>query len=380
MRFHRGYMVGFLLLAIIIIALPLTIYIAQKPQQTQQQAAGGGTALLVSPHSRDRNPGTQTTPQGAGGGNALYVSPSGRDRNPGTQTAPFATIKKADSVATPGTTVHVAPGTYTWTGITTHSGTATAHITFVSDTKWEAILRPPSISWLWSDGTPGNYIWYVKGSYVDIIGFDIDGSRITSGQDEGLGLAAPYVRAIGNRIHDLLHGDGIYTSGDTGPDDAIGNIVFNIGTPSVVSNQIHGIYFRVANGGRISNNIVSGVSGYGIHCWHACSNTTISNNTVFNNRNGGIIFGGGDAPNFGNSLCDNMVVTNNVAINNTKTGIEEYEYPGQHTIGSHNQILNNIVYGNPDGNMVLLEGNTASGTITSDPHSAVSEDTYLNIP
>src|SRR5439155_24189933 len=47
-------------------------------------------------------------------------------------------------------------------------------------------------------------------------------------------------------------------------------------------------------------------------------------------------------------------------------GIREFEYSGEHTIGSHNQILNNIVYGNRDGNMVLLAGNPASGTITSD--------------
>src|SRR5260221_13897858 len=103
MRFHRGYMVGFLLLAIIIIALPLTIYIAQKPQHTPQQAAGGGTALLVSPHSRDSNPGTQTTPHVARGGNALYVSPSGMASKPGTKKAPFATIEKAASEATPRT-------------------------------------------------------------------------------------------------------------------------------------------------------------------------------------------------------------------------------------------------------------------------------------
>jgi hypothetical protein len=64
-----------------------------------------------------------------------------------------------------------------------------------------------------------------------------------------------------------------------------------------------------------------------------------------------------------------MVVANNIAVNNTRSpagiGISEYEYRGQHTIGSHNQILNNLIYGNPDGNMILLEGNTASGTIAS---------------
>ena len=133
MRFHRGYMVGFLLLARIIIVLSLTIYIAQKPQHTQQQAAGGGTALLVSPHSSDSNPGTQT--------------------------APFATIEKADSVATPGTMVHVLPGIYLWNGVyTTHSGTAIAPITFISDMKWGAKLLPASVS------SYSHYnVWHAKG-------------------------------------------------------------------------------------------------------------------------------------------------------------------------------------------------------------------------
>src|SRR5690242_17632952 len=135
MRFHRRHVVGFLFLAIIVIALPLTIFIAQKIQQ----AAGGDNALHISPS----NSNTQTTPQGVGSGNALYVSPSGSDRNPGTQISPFATLEKADSVATPGTTIHVAPGTYIMNGIyTRHSGTATARITFVSDTKWGAKLAP----------------------------------------------------------------------------------------------------------------------------------------------------------------------------------------------------------------------------------------------
>src|SRR5260221_184400 len=373
MRFHRGYMVGFLLLAIIIIALPLTIYIAQKPQHTQQQAAGGGTALLVSPHSRDSNPGTQTTPQGAGGGNALYVSPSGRDSNPGTQTAPFATIEKADSVATPGTTVHVLTGIYTWNGVyTTHSGTATAPITFISDMKWGAKLIPASVS------SYSHYnVWHAKGDYVYIIGFDIKGPPGV-GTLDGIALEGSFGKIIGNKVHDIdIHatcangGNGIYIWGHAShDDDIIGNLVYNIvSAPADICWENHGIYYS-QTGGHISNNIVYNVgAGWGIHCWHACSGVTITNNLVFNNE-GGIVFGGGDNPNFANSLCDHMVVANNIAVNNTRSpvgiGISEYEYEGQHTIGSHNQILNNLIYGNPGGNMALLEGNTASGTVTSD--------------
>src|SRR5438067_663298 len=102
MKYHLGRIIGFLLLVIIVIDLPFTIYIAQKPQQTHIAQKPQQTHIAQKPQ--------QTQQQTVGGGNALYVSPSGSNSNPGTQTAPFATIEKADSVATPGTTIHVAPG------------------------------------------------------------------------------------------------------------------------------------------------------------------------------------------------------------------------------------------------------------------------------
>lgn len=366
MRFHRGHVVGFLLLAVIVIALPSIAFITQKIQQ----AAGGGNALYASPSGRDSNPGTQTTPQGAGGGNALYVSPSGRDSNPGTQTAPFATIEKADSVATPGTTVHVLPGMYTWNGVyTTHSGTATAPITFISDMKWGAKLIPASVS------SYSHYnVWLARGDYVSIIGFDIKGPPGV-GTLDGIALEGSYGKIMGNRVHDIdIHatcangGNGIYIWGYAShDDDIIGNVVYNIvSAPADSCRENHGIYYS-QTGGHISNNIVYNVgAGWGIQCWHACSGVTITNNLVFNNNAGGIVVGGGDSPNYANSRADNIIIANNIAINNAGDGIHEYEYPGEHTIGSHNQILNNIVYGNPDGNMLLREGNSASGTITSD--------------
>ena len=364
MRFHRGRIVRFLLLAIVVIALPLTVFITQKIQQT----AGGGKASYVSPS------GTvfiaQKIHQAAGGSNASYVSPSGSDNNPGTQRAPFATIEKADSVATPGTTVHVLPGIYTWNGIyTTHSGTANAPITIISDMKWGAKLIPTSVS------SHSHYnVWYAKGDYVYIIGFDIKGPPGV-GTLDGIALEGSYGKIIGNKVHDIDRhatcangGNGIYIWGRASDDDdIIGNLVYNIvSAPADSCWENHGIYYS-QTGGHISNNIVYNVgAGWGIHCWHACSGVIITNNLVFNNKpGGGIVVGGGDAPNYANSLADNIIIANNIAINNAGDGIREYEYPGEHTIGSHNQILNNIVYGNLDGNILLLEGNTASGTITS---------------
>src|SRR5262249_41516366 len=83
----------------------------------------------------------------------FYVSTTGSDSNPGTQASPFLTLWKAASVAAPGTTVHVAPGTYSSSRYCktpdvvgqvavcmTTSGTASAPITFKSDQRWGAKL------------------------------------------------------------------------------------------------------------------------------------------------------------------------------------------------------------------------------------------------
>ena len=67
----------------------------------------------------------QRLKEGAGsGGKALYVSATGNDTNDGSQAHPFATLQQAASVVTPGTTVHVLPGTYTDPVTLTRDGTA----------------------------------------------------------------------------------------------------------------------------------------------------------------------------------------------------------------------------------------------------------------
>jgi hypothetical protein len=113
----------------------------------------------------------------------LYVATTGSDSNAGTQTAPFLTLNKAASVATPGTTVHVAPGTYstfiycdapdvTGEGMVcmTTSGTASAPITFVSETQYGAVLTCPQ------DGI----FFYLDASYIVVSGFNMSCPGSTS--------------------------------------------------------------------------------------------------------------------------------------------------------------------------------------------------------
>ncbi len=122
-----------------------------------------------------------------------YISPNGSDQNPGTQSQPFVTIAHGDGVAQPGDTIHVAPGVYPGDLITQASGTSSAHVRFVSDSKWGAKLVA---------GSTG-MIWYSKGAYVDVIGFEIDGTASTV-VNLGIYLTGSYSSAQNHEVHDRL--------------------------------------------------------------------------------------------------------------------------------------------------------------------------------
>src|SRR5215831_14508256 len=75
-----------------------------------------------------------------------YVATTGSDSNPGTQAAPFKTITYAYSKASAGTTIIVAPGTYTdyqsgWGLHLGKSGTASSPIVLQSQVQGGAILE-----------------------------------------------------------------------------------------------------------------------------------------------------------------------------------------------------------------------------------------------
>jgi parallel beta-helix repeat protein len=294
------------------------------------------------------------------GSRDIYVATTGSDDNPGTEDAPFLTIARADAAARPGYTIHVAPGTYRVeapaaqdAGIkTTHSGTASARIRFVSSVKQGAKIV--------FSGT--GIAWNSKGSYVDIDGFDISGSGRIGILAEGSGLI---IR--NNFIHDLMISGGCTGNGgaaiDTyGPGGNVlieANIVRNIGYRWIeggTCNTVQGIYISNANN-TVKNNIVSGVAAAGIQQWHGATSSTIVNNTVFHNKIG-ILIGQGDG---GASArgSENNKVANNIVYDNTKYGIVE-----QGKVGLNNHYIDNLVYSS--GTNVLVAGKV-SGTISADP-------------
>ena len=289
----------------------------------------------------------------------LYVATTGSDSNPGTKARPFKTINKAASVAKASTTVHVAPGTYNGNVTTKLSGTSTAKIRFVSDTKWGAKIV----------GSGKEVMWLNNGSHVEINGFDISGPGRLGIQNMGSNTLV-----TNNRVHHITVSGGCTGSGGAGivnasytssAGDIVGNVVHDIGKPGGC-NGVQGIYSS-NKGSKILNNIVYRASAYGIHLWHAATDSTIANNTVFANGSsgmgGGIVTGVGDKP--GNIQLKNTKVINNIVYKNPRQGISQYCYSGQSCIGSGNVTANNLVYGN--GSAISLRVGSATGTINADP-------------
>lgn len=298
----------------------------------------------------------------AAGGSAMaatniYVSPTGSDSNPGTQAAPVKTITRADALASAGSTIHVAAGTYYVSapslgsvGIkTTKSGTATARIRFVSDVKWGAKIVV--------SGT--GITWDSRGNYVDIDGFQITGSG-----RHGILAAGAYLTFKNNYIHDLTISGGCNGSGGAAIDTygTVGNavidrnIVRNIGYRMIgACNTVQGIYIANANN-VVTNNIVSGVAAVGIQQWHGATASTIVNNTTFHNKIG-ILLGQGDAGTTTGSA--NNYVANNIVYDNVTYGIIEGGL-----MGGNNRYANNLVA--RSGTSWKVRG-TVTGSISSDP-------------
>ncbi len=291
------------------------------------------------------------------GAHEYWVAPTGSDSYPGTQSLPFASISYAASIVGPGDTVHVAPGSYAGGFITTRSGTAAARIRFVSDTKWGAKINSnPASHWAG---------WESRGAYVDIEGFEIAAAGMV--WRIGLYLTGSYNVAKNNYVHDIINGTcdsaggaGIQNDHFYGGTniDIINNVVANIG-PSTSCNTVQGIY--IATSGKIYNNLVYRVSGWGITTWHDATDSEIFNNTIFNCISGGISVGTGQYYTLDSSLIGRFHVVNNIAYGNAGYGINDFG-----DIGNDSYAKNNMAFANGTANYALDQV-TTSGNLTANP-------------
>ncbi|MES2899870.1 MAG: right-handed parallel beta-helix repeat-containing protein [Pseudomonadota bacterium] len=290
----------------------------------------------------------------------LYVSPNGSDNNAGSADKPFRSIARAIRAVTAGTTVYVAPGTYAGGFRNGTSGSAKARIAFISTRKWGARIVPPKNS-------PNKTAWDNRGSYVDIIGFEVDGSAHAGGTRWTYGIynGGSHDSIRNNHVHHIAQGNvcnrgggaaiGIdsYYGGEQS--DVIANLVHDIGPAGC--RYVQGIY--VSTSGRIKNNVIYRVAEGGIHLWHDARDVIITNNTV-TGSNTGIIVGGGNyyrtsGPNDRTAVYSNIVYDN-------RMGISE-----QGRTGKNNTYRNNLVFQNASYNWQLKNGLRHEDTVASAP-------------
>jgi len=316
------------------------------------------SALLGGCHLRDGGQEDLVIPQLVR--TELYVAPSGSDSNPGTREEPFRTLARAAQAATPGTTVHVAPGIYFGGVRTTTHGTAEARIVFESTERGAARVVPPLDS-----RQPS--AWDNRANYLDIIGFEIDGTQYQSGIKwlSGIYNAGSHNGIHHNHVHHIgtdvpceprggagIGVDGYYKGNDA---DVAGNHVHDIGPPDC--RTMHGIY--IGTTASVRDNIIYRASGSGIHLWHDASHVTIRGNTVAASGIG-IFVGSGDFYH-GKGPNDHTHTVNNIVFDNIQ-GIVE-----QGATGPNLSYRHNLVYQNAEGDWKLSPGRQHTGTISAPP-------------
>lgn len=320
-----------------------------------------------------------------------YVSPTGSDTATGSLATPFKTLARATVVVTnkaaaiksagtkQGITVWVAPGTYSGGFKTTAGGdiTPSSRIYYVSTTKWGAKIVPPASGGL-------KTAWDNRGSYVSIIGFEVDGRQLGTGPMwmHGLYTGGSYNRIEGNKVHHIATtalcnnggGAGIgvdsYYKGVKG--EVIGNVVHDIGPAAC--RYVQGIY--ISTSAVVTNNLVYRIAAAGIHLWHDANDVVITNNTV-SSSGYGIIVGGGDY--YWRTIgADYIRVHSNISYDNGQ-GIAESGRTGCNNVYSHNLVAKNTI------NWSLQTCVARSNNVTSDPllvgysRTALAPDYHLTI-
>jgi hypothetical protein len=321
-----------------------------------------------------------------------YISTSGSDANSCTQASPCQTINSVDGrlggalpLGSGGTIIHVLPGTYTGPITTNRSGTASARIVWLSDTKWGAKVS--------------NADWQINGAYSDVAGFDLTSQ---TGWCTGIShnsVPLPHdIHILNNYCHDVSVGTqcriggamwvgGTQPSSPTTPPPVtgtwyIGNVLRHIGNPS--GNTAGGTCWLMSgiysHGGHelIYNNIISGAAGWAVTLDGPTGignnlPSVISNNTFFNNGGG---IGNNQCGDNACGLADYLTITNNIIVNNglntVYPSVPQHGLGFDHISGSHWLVSNNLIYGNLASDLDRNYGTCGTSASGSTPSHGVA--------
>jgi len=271
---------------------------------------------------------------------------------------PLRTITHAYSLATPGVTIVVAPGTYTdyqtgWGLHLSKSGTASQPISLRSQVRGGAVIDGQNIA-------DRNEALYLDGSYNIIDGFEIRG-----GPKGGITIWGNFNQILNTEIHHngnpasagAFGQDGVYSSQSTWNNTYAGNYIHDNGRTG--SNLDHAMYLCGDNE-MVINNVLIRNAAYGLHIagYTTVGNMKVYNNVMAHNGKSGIILW---------MPVSGVDIKNNIIYQNAKYGIDSYDAHGSGVV-----IDRNLVFGNNLGNYALaLDGSdftyTMGTTISSAP-------------
>jgi hypothetical protein len=221
---------------------------------------------------------------------------------PSITVSPSQDLQAAINGAAPGTTVHVAAGTYAGGLDITAS-----NVTIQADGKVNIVGGSTT-----SDGD----MVTIRGDNTQFVGFDVSGAQ-SPGAYTLITVLGQGDSIINDTVHDLQTGGlnswgGAIVAGDgsnasSGANVTIsGNTVANVGPPGQTSNLVHGIY-AASPGATITGNSISNIDGTAITSWHAASNMTVTGNTI-DTAYQGITLGASDgAINQGSTVTGNTI-------------------------------------------------------------------------
>lgn len=317
-------------------------------------------AGLALPAAAPAAPAASTATAAAPASYHFYVASNGSDANPGTAARPFETIVRASRVALPGTTVHVAPGTYAGGFRTTMNGSPGRRISYISTVRGGARLVPPR-------GSLTKMAWENRGHHVDIVGFQVDGRHSHGGVRWTYGIysAGSDSQIRNNHVHHVGQDVPCTSAGAAGISvdsyykghlsTVTGNTVHDIGPTDC--RFVQGI--NMSTTGTVSNNVLYAIGGAAIQMWHDATSVVVSHNTIARSMTG-ILVGGGD-PYYIKGPNDFTKVHNNIVFDN-KYGISE-----QGSTGPNNSYRNNLVYLNAAADWQLNNGLRHIGTVAQAP-------------
>ena len=278
---------------------------------------------------------------------ALHLSQDGSDSAQGDARHPWRTLEKAAASAGPGASVVLHGGAYGQSGRATtlaRSGTAAAPITFLGAPGEAAVVR----GGLFVDGD------HLRACNLKLVGATGPVAPRTAENPEGeevkVSITGDDFELANSEVSGSRWHAGVYLSGAENA-RLLGNYIHDNGRfeDSSHANLDHGVYWG-SGSGLVEGNRIEHNFAHAVVLYPNADGVTVRRNTMTRHGRAAVMFGEG--------ARDNVVERNQ--IHGNRKGVQAYELTG-----TGNQVRNNRVWNNAEGNLTDLGGLRTVANVTS---------------